>query len=91
MITASISKFPAIVPSRFSFFRSAAASSAMSESDRSSPFAAPRLVLKKILAKLQHEGDGAVVRRGIGRTDLKNLDPFLMLDDFSGWQHKVTL
>ncbi|PON95580.1 Pirin [Trema orientale] len=55
----------------------------MSESDHSSEFNAPRLVVKKVLAKLQHEGDGAVVRRGIGRSDLRNLDPFLMLDEFS--------
>lgn len=55
----------------------------MSESDQSPAFNRPRLVAKKVLAKLQHEGDGAVVRRGIGRSDLKNLDPFLMLDDFS--------
>ncbi|KAG5231938.1 pirin family protein [Salix suchowensis] len=31
---------------------------------------------KKILAKLQHEGDGAVVRRGIGRSEQKFLDLF---------------
>ncbi|RZC00450.1 pirin-like protein [Glycine soja] len=55
----------------------------MSQSDNSSPFTTPRLVLKKVLAKSQHEGDGAVVRRGIGRSELKNLDPFLMLDHFS--------
>ncbi|XP_010107223.2 pirin-like protein [Morus notabilis] len=55
----------------------------MSEPDQSPAFNRPRLVAKKVLAKLQHEGDGAVVRRGIGRSDLKNLDPFLMLDDFS--------
>ena len=39
----------------------------MSQSDHSSAFTTPRLVLKKVLAKSQHEGDGAVVRRGIGR------------------------
>ncbi|KAL3027507.1 hypothetical protein AAZX31_03G057300 [Glycine max] len=55
----------------------------MSQSDHSSAFTTPRLVLKKVLAKSQHEGDGAVVRRGIGRSELKNLDPFLMLDHFS--------
>ncbi|XP_057757179.1 pirin-like protein isoform X1 [Arachis stenosperma] len=49
----------------------------------SSAFSTPRLVLKKVLAKSQREGDGAVVRRGIGRSELKNLDPFLMLDHFS--------
>ncbi|KAB5527602.1 hypothetical protein DKX38_021449 [Salix brachista] len=55
----------------------------MSESDQSIGFDTPRLVTKKILAKLRHEGDGAVVRRGIGRSEQKFLDPFLMLDDFS--------
>ncbi|KAL8238680.1 hypothetical protein R6Q59_015247 [Mikania micrantha] len=46
-------------------------------------FSAPRLVTKKVLAKSQSEGDGAVVRRSIGRPELKSLDPFLMLDEFS--------
>ncbi|KAB5569666.1 hypothetical protein DKX38_003459 [Salix brachista] len=55
----------------------------MSESDQSIGFSAPRLVAKKVLAKLQHEGQGAVVRRSIGRSELKFLDPFLMLDEFS--------
>ncbi|XP_061367653.1 pirin-like protein [Gastrolobium bilobum] len=55
----------------------------MSESDISPAFNTPRLVVKKVLARSQHEGDGAVVRRGIGRSELKNLDPFLMLDHFS--------
>ncbi|KAL5708279.1 hypothetical protein ACHQM5_019092 [Ranunculus cassubicifolius] len=49
----------------------------------SSRFCKPRLVAKKILAKPQYEGDGAVVRRSIGRPELKQLDPFLMLDEFS--------
>lgn len=49
----------------------------------SSAFNTPRLVFKKVLAKSQREGDGAVVRRGIGRSELKNLDPFLILDHFS--------
>ncbi|KAL8143307.1 hypothetical protein V2J09_016339 [Rumex salicifolius] len=43
----------------------------------------PRLVAKKVLAESQREGDGATVRRSIGRRELKNLDPFLMLDEFS--------
>ncbi|XP_062170578.1 pirin-like protein [Alnus glutinosa] len=55
----------------------------MSDSDQAPAFNRPRLVAKKVPAKLQHEGDGAVVRRGIGRSELKSLDPFLMLDDFS--------
>ncbi|KAK8510349.1 hypothetical protein V6N13_100376 [Hibiscus sabdariffa] len=46
-------------------------------------FNQPRLVTKKVLAKHQREGDGAVVRRCIGRSELKSLDPFLMMDDFT--------
>ncbi|KAH1047119.1 hypothetical protein J1N35_037903 [Gossypium stocksii] len=46
-------------------------------------FARPRLVTKKFLPKHQREGDGAVVRRCIGRSELKTLDPFLMMDDFT--------
>ncbi|KAJ7979088.1 Pirin [Quillaja saponaria] len=38
---------------------------------------------RRFLPKSQSEGDGAVVRRGIGRSELKSLDPFLMLDYFS--------
>ncbi|VFQ67054.1 unnamed protein product [Cuscuta campestris] len=48
----------------------------------SSGFDQPRLVVKKVLAKQQSEGDGARVRRSIGRHELKNIDPFLMLDEF---------
>lgn len=55
----------------------------MSGSGQAPAFNRPRLVAKKILAKPQHEGDGAVVRRGIGRSELRFLDPFLMLDYFS--------
>ncbi|KAF1890356.1 hypothetical protein Lal_00013610 [Lupinus albus] len=43
----------------------------------------PRLVATKLLARPQHEGVGAVVRRSIGRFDLKYFDPFLVLDEFS--------
>ena len=35
-------------------------------------------------SKWQSEGRGARVRRSIGRPELRNLDPFLMLDEFSG-------
>ncbi|KAK6930624.1 Pirin, C-terminal domain [Dillenia turbinata] len=56
----------------------------MSGSDQPfSGFDQPRLVVKKVLSKPQSEGDGAVVRRSIGRPELKSLDPFLMLDEFS--------
>ncbi|XP_047264806.1 pirin-like protein isoform X2 [Capsicum annuum] len=50
----------------------------------SSMFSRPRLVVKKVLARAQNEGDGAIVRRSIGRPELQNLDPFLMLDEFNG-------
>ncbi|XAR67401.1 hypothetical protein NMG60_11002145 [Bertholletia excelsa] len=43
----------------------------------------PRLVARKLLARPQHEGVGAVVRRSIGRHELKYFDPFLALDEFS--------
>ncbi|ESW18554.1 hypothetical protein PHAVU_006G050900 [Phaseolus vulgaris] len=46
-------------------------------------FNEPCLVAKKFLARPQHEGVGAVVRRSIGRFELKYFDPFLMLDEFS--------
>ncbi|XP_021861723.2 pirin-like protein [Spinacia oleracea] len=49
----------------------------------SSQLDAPRQVVKKILAESQREGNGATVRRSIGRPGLKNMDPFLMLDEFS--------
>eukprot|EP00252_Welwitschia_mirabilis_P005985 TRINITY_DN1659_c0_g2_i3.p1 TRINITY_DN1659_c0_g2~~TRINITY_DN1659_c0_g2_i3.p1 ORF type:complete len:218 (+),score=37.58 TRINITY_DN1659_c0_g2_i3:357-1010(+) len=45
-------------------------------------FGKPRLVDKKVLSKEQAEGQGAVVRRSIGRPELRNLDPFLVLDEF---------
>ncbi|PKA50480.1 Pirin-like protein [Apostasia shenzhenica] len=43
----------------------------------------PRSVVKKFQAKPQNEGDGAVVRRSIGRYELNYFDPFLLLDEFS--------
>ncbi|XP_027342097.1 pirin-like protein [Abrus precatorius] len=43
----------------------------------------PCLVARKFLARPQHEGVGAVVRRSIGRFELKYFDPFLVLDEFS--------
>ncbi|KAL5715064.1 hypothetical protein ACHQM5_016943 [Ranunculus cassubicifolius] len=41
----------------------------------------PRLVVKKISAKPQHEGDRAIVRRSIGSQTLDYFDPFLLLDE----------
>ncbi|XP_058182876.1 pirin-like protein isoform X2 [Rhododendron vialii] len=55
----------------------------MSGSEQISLFDCPRLVANKVLAKPQREGDGAVVRRSIGRPELKYVDPFLMLDEFT--------
>uniref|UniRef100_A0A5F9D0J9 Pirin n=1 Tax=Oryctolagus cuniculus TaxID=9986 RepID=A0A5F9D0J9_RABIT len=37
-----------------------------------------------VLSWEQPEGVGARVRRSIGRPELKNLDPFLLLDEFKG-------
>jgi len=42
-----------------------------------------RKVSKAVLSQWQDEGDGAKVRRSVGRPELKDLDPFLMLDEFS--------
>ncbi|KAM9764573.1 pirin isoform 1-T3 [Menidia menidia] len=41
-----------------------------------------RNVEKMVLSVEQAEGVGARVRRSIGRKELRNLDPFLMLDEF---------
>jgi hypothetical protein len=38
-----------------------------SASDSASPFEKPRAVVKKVLAESQPEGQGATVRRSIGR------------------------
>jgi hypothetical protein len=42
------------------------------------------MVEKVLLSVWQGEGRGARVRRSIGRRELTNLDPFLMLDEFAG-------
>ncbi|GMH26703.1 hypothetical protein Nepgr_028546 [Nepenthes gracilis] len=54
-----------------------------SGSAESSSLNRPRQVIKNVLAESQHEGDGAIVRRSIGRPELKYLDPFLLLDEFT--------
>ncbi|XP_034536106.1 pirin isoform X3 [Notolabrus celidotus] len=41
-----------------------------------------RRVERTVLSVEQSEGVGARVRRSIGRQELRNLDPFLMLDEF---------
>lgn len=43
----------------------------------------PRDVTKTFVAIEQSEGVGARVRRSIGRPELPNLDPFLLLDEFN--------
>ncbi|KXS12754.1 hypothetical protein M427DRAFT_59277 [Gonapodya prolifera JEL478] len=42
---------------------------------------ATRTVVKSVLSRAQPEGDGATVRRSIGSPMLRNLDPFLLLDE----------
>ncbi|RKO88569.1 RmlC-like cupin domain-containing protein [Blyttiomyces helicus] len=42
-----------------------------------------KTVAKSVLSKEQAEGVGARVRRSIGTYELRNLDPFLMLDEFT--------
>ena len=39
-------------------------------------------IRKVVESQWQDEGRGARVRRSIGRPELRNLDPFLMLDEF---------
>lgn len=41
-----------------------------------------RIVSLKLLSQAQGEGVGATVRRSIGRPEVRNFDPFLMLDEF---------
>ena len=41
-----------------------------------------KTVTKVVESRWQSEGRGARVRRSIGRKELRNLDPFLMLDEF---------
>ena len=50
----------------------------------SSSVATMRGVRAVVESKWQSEGRGARVRRSIGRPELRNLDPFLMLDEFEG-------
>ena len=61
--------------------------SALSASRRGPPavasaMSALRGVKKVVIAREQSEGDGARVRRSIGRPELRHLDPFLLLDEF---------
>ncbi|CAM0878044.1 unnamed protein product [Alopecurus aequalis] len=54
-----------------------------SSTPATAPLENPGAVVKKLLSEAQSEGQGATVRRSIGRHELRNLDPFLMLDEFS--------
>eukprot|EP00897_Mesotaenium_endlicherianum_P010745 jgi/Mesen1/969/ME000012S00533 len=44
-------------------------------------FKKPRPVLRKLPSREQGEGEGVRVWRSIGRPEMRNLDPFLMLDE----------
>ncbi|XP_044945933.1 pirin-like protein isoform X1 [Hordeum vulgare subsp. vulgare] len=55
----------------------------MASSSSSITFENPRKVVKKVMSLSQSEGDGATVRRSIGGHEVRNLDPFLLLDEFS--------
>jgi len=52
------------------------------DSSSSAPFTS-RSVSQTLLSREQGEGVGARVRRSIGRPELPNFDPFLMLDEFN--------
>nr|CAB3264896.1 pirin-like [Phallusia mammillata] len=52
-----------------------------SEPNTSYTMSAPRKVVRKVLSVEMNEGVGAKVRRSVGRPELKNLDPFLLLDE----------
>jgi redox-sensitive bicupin YhaK (pirin superfamily) len=41
-----------------------------------------RSIKQTLLSVEQSEGVGAKVRRSIGREELRNFDPFLLLDEF---------
>ncbi|VAH96961.1 unnamed protein product [Triticum turgidum subsp. durum] len=58
-------------------------SSSSAAAAASVPFQSPRKVVKKVLSLSQSEGQGATVRRSIGGHEVRNLDPFLLLDEFS--------
>eukprot|EP01134_Creolimax_fragrantissima_P004212 CFRG4212T1 len=47
------------------------------------PKSISRSVVKNVLAREQSEGASATVRRSIGRPEMRNFDPFLLLDEFS--------
>ncbi|KAG9073030.1 hypothetical protein KI688_000811 [Linnemannia hyalina] len=46
------------------------------------PLRLSRTITRAVLSEEQAEGQGTRVRRSIGRPELQNCDPFLMLDEF---------
>ncbi|XP_043691836.1 pirin-like protein [Telopea speciosissima] len=50
--------------------------------DQASGIIKPRLEVGRFLTKVRNEGDGAVVRRCILSKEFKNVDPFILLDEF---------
>uniref|UniRef100_A0A453MHB8 Pirin N-terminal domain-containing protein n=1 Tax=Aegilops tauschii subsp. strangulata TaxID=200361 RepID=A0A453MHB8_AEGTS len=75
VVVTAVFLFPPAIMSSSSSSSSAAAASV--------PFQSPRKVVKKVLSLSQSEGQGATVRRSIGGHEVRNLDPFLLLDEFS--------
>ncbi|WOK92003.1 pirin-like protein [Canna indica] len=55
----------------------------MAETELACVLQKPRHVVRKFQARPQREGEGAFVKRSIGRFELKYFDPFLVLDEFS--------
>ncbi|VAH96959.1 unnamed protein product [Triticum turgidum subsp. durum] len=74
LVVTAVFLFPPAIMSSSSSSAAAAASV---------PFQSPRKVVKKVLSLSQSEGQGATVRRSIGGHEVRNLDPFLLLDEFS--------
>ena len=65
---------------------------ALHRSSSKKPMMACRKIAKVVASVAQSEGRGERVHRSIGRPELRNLDPFLLLDEFgreqaaAGWQ-----
>lgn len=71
-----------VSPVRPQLFRLVKRLSSSPALEKTSPTMHVRPVKKTVIAREQSEGVGARVRRSIGRPELPNLDPFLMLDEF---------
>ncbi|XP_013411263.1 pirin isoform X2 [Lingula anatina] len=68
------------IPSPFDLPRAAFVSFVTSDNNTGGGMS--RKVVQTVLSVEQDEGMGARVRRSVGRAELKNLDPFLLLDEF---------